>query len=88
MRTIDRDSGGLKLIRVSTGDVIAVYAGLGHSSKKSNPSKVIGMFRFLKDDSMVGLGEEFEVLAIMSILSLVERGRRVAKAHRRAFGLK
>ncbi|KAH7369780.1 hypothetical protein BKA65DRAFT_5051 [Rhexocercosporidium sp. MPI-PUGE-AT-0058] len=88
VRTIDRDSGGLKLIRVSTGDVIAVYAGLGYSSRASNPSRVIGMFRFLRGDSTVGLGEEFEVLAIMSILSLVERGRRVAKAHRKAFGLK
>ncbi|KAH9214976.1 hypothetical protein DL95DRAFT_501777 [Leptodontidium sp. 2 PMI_412] len=88
VRTIDRDSGGLKLIRVSTGDVIAVYAGLGHSSRASNPSRVLGMFRFLRGDSTVGLGEEFEVLAIMSILSLVERGRRVAKAHMKAFGLK
>ncbi|KAK0113769.1 hypothetical protein ONS95_014019 [Cadophora gregata] len=88
VRTIYRDSGGLKLIRVSTGDAIAVYAGLGHSSKASNPSRVLGMFRFLKGDSIEGLGEEFEVLAIMSILSLVERGRRVAKAHNKAFGIK
>ena len=87
-RTYDRDSGGLKLIRVSTGDVIAVYAGLGQSSRASNPSRVLGMFRFLRGDSTVGLGEEFEVLAIVSILSLVERGRRVAKAHKQAFGLK
>lgn len=88
VRTIDRDSGGLKLLRVSTGDVIAVYAGLGQTSRATNPSRVVGMFRFLRGDGTVGLGEEFEVLAIMSILSLVERGRRVAKAHKEAFGSK
>ncbi|XMA14084.1 hypothetical protein WAI453_006875 [Rhynchosporium graminicola] len=86
-RSIDRDSGGMKLIRVSTGDVVAVYAGLRQSSKAKNASRVQGMFRFLRGDSTVGLGGEFEVLAITSILSLVERGRRVAMAHKKAFGL-
>ncbi|KAL2072137.1 hypothetical protein VTL71DRAFT_11480 [Oculimacula yallundae] len=87
MRSIDRDSGGLKLIRVSTGNVIAVYAGLGQESKARNPGRVQGMFRFLKEEGTVGLGEEFEVLAIVSILSLVERARRGAMGHKRAFSL-
>lgn len=74
------------MIRVSTGDVIAVYTGLGQNSRGSNPSRVVGMFRFLRGDSTVGLGEEFEVLAMVSILALAERGKRVAKAHKKAFG--
>jgi len=73
----------LKLVRISTGEVVAVYAGLGYSSKASNPSKVVGMFRFLRGDGMVGLQGEFELLAVMSILSVVERGRRAAKAQKR-----
>jgi hypothetical protein len=39
VRTIEsaRESGGLKLIRSSTGDTVAVYAGLGPSSRASKP---------------------------------------------------
>ncbi len=89
VRTIDsaKESGGLKLIRTSTGDVVAVYAGLGPSSRASNPSRVIGMFRFLRGECTAGLGGEFEALAIMSILSIVERNRRAIKAHKQAFRL-
>lgn len=75
-RTIGGHGGTLKLIRVSTGDVLAVYAGLGKMGKKRNPSHLIGMFRFLPGEGTIGLGEDWEVLAVMSILSLVERGRR------------
>jgi hypothetical protein len=90
VRTIEsaRESGGLKLIRVSTGDVVAVYAGLGPSSRASNPSRVMGMFRFLRGEGTDGLSGEFEALAIMSILAIVERNRRVIKAHKKAFQLR
>jgi hypothetical protein len=76
------------LVRTSTGDVLAVYAGLGPSSKASNPNRVVGMFRFLKNDGMVGLGEEFEVLAIMTLMSIIEKGKRETKVNREAFGIK
>jgi len=89
LRTLEsaRESGGLKLIRTNTGDVVAVYAGLGPSSRASNPSRVMGMFRFLRGEGTAGLGGDFEALAIMSILSIVERNRRAIKAHKKAFRL-
>jgi hypothetical protein len=89
VRTLEsaRESGGLKLIRMRTGDVVAVYAGLGPSSRASNPSRVMGMFRFLRGEETAGLGGEFEALAIISILSIVERNRRAIKAQKQAFRL-
>ncbi len=89
VRTIEsaRESGGLKLIRTSRGDVVAVYAGLGPSSRASNPSRVMGMFRFLRGEGTAGLSGEFEALAIMSLLAIVERNRRAIKAHKQAFQL-
>ncbi|PMD42492.1 hypothetical protein L207DRAFT_632255 [Hyaloscypha variabilis F] len=83
-----RESGGLKLVRSSTGDVVAVYAGLGPSSRASNPSRVMGMFRFLRGEGTATLGGEFEALAIMSILAIVERNRRAIQAHKQAFRLR
>jgi hypothetical protein len=80
-----QETGGLKLVRIRTGDVIAVYAGLGQT-KAQNTSRVVGMFRFLKGDSSHGLGEDLEVLAIVSLLSIVERARRDIKMHMLAFG--
>jgi hypothetical protein len=47
----------------------------------------MGMFRFLRGEGTAGLGGEFEVLAIMSILAIVERNRRAIKAHKQAFRL-
>ncbi|CAL3971798.1 unnamed protein product [Diplocarpon coronariae] len=85
-RMIRQDSGGLRLVRVSTGDVMAVYAGLRQTSRATNPSRMLGMFRFLRGDEMADLGEEFELLAVMTILSLVERGRRSQRRTKRLFG--
>jgi hypothetical protein len=83
LRTIDgvRESGGLKLVRIRTGETLAVYAGLGFSPRIVNPKRVVGMFRFLG----YSLGDEFSILAIMSILTIVERGRRAMEANRMAF---
>lgn len=65
--------------------MLAVYAGLA-TSQSRNPSRVVGMFRFLKGDASQGLGEEFEVLAVVSLLAIVERARRSLKQHQLAFG--
>lgn len=77
-------------MRISTGDTIAVYAGLrGQAKAYSNNSKrVLGMFRFLNGKGMGNLGEEFEVLAVMSILAIVERSRRGLAMQRRDFGIR
>jgi hypothetical protein len=87
IRTQDgqKESGGLKLIRVTTGETVAVYAGLGNVSNNASP--VIGMFRFLTGDSLVGLGEEFEILAVLSILTVIEKQRRAVIASKAAFGI-
>ena len=84
IRTIDeiRRSGGLKLIRCLNDETVAVYAGLSRNSTNRNPKRVVGMFRFLGDR----LGEEFDVFAVMSILAIVERGRRVVEANRLNMG--
>lgn len=81
-------------MRCSTGDVVAVYAGLGEGGdrdKRRNPRAVVGMMRFLSGGrgqgiGMRGLEGEWEVLAIMSILTVVEKNRRVARRQIKAFG--
>ncbi|KAG9237865.1 hypothetical protein BJ875DRAFT_452635 [Amylocarpus encephaloides] len=85
-----KESGGLKLVRVSTGDTVAVYAGLGGTAKHvgSRSKRVLGMFRFLSGGGLVNLGEEFEVLAVMSILSVVEKSRRALVVQKAAFGIR
>lgn len=85
VRTADgvRETGGLKLVRTITGETVAVYVGLANTSRTRNPRRVAGMFRFLGDR----LGEEFDVFAVMSILSIVEKGRRATEANRVAFGI-
>lgn len=76
-------------MRCATGDVVAVYAGLGEGGdrdKKRNPSSVVGMMRFLSgDESMRGLEGEWEVLAVMSILTVVEKNRRIERRCRKGF---
>lgn len=74
-------------MRVQTGDVVAVYAGLGQKAGEVR-TRVVGMFRFLQGEGDDGLGEDFEVLAVVSLLSIVEKGRRTMKAHRDAFGIR
>lgn len=68
-----------------TGEEVAVYAGLGEGAnrdKKRNPRCVVGMMRFLscgECGGMEGLEGEWEVLAIMSILTVVEKNRRAER---------
>jgi len=75
--------GGFKLVRSITGDTVAVYAGLAQSTRTRNPRRVVGMMRFLGDR----LGEEFDVFAVISLLSIVERARRTIEASRMSFGI-
>jgi len=84
IRTIDeiRHSTGLELVRCFNDETVAVFAGLSRRSTTKNPRKVVGMFRFLGDR----LGEEFDVYAVMSILAIVERSRRVVEANRLNMG--
>ncbi|CAG8961305.1 hypothetical protein HYFRA_00013766 [Hymenoscyphus fraxineus] len=84
-----KESGGLKLIRMRNGETIAVYAGLAGTMKTyGNSKRVLGMFRFLNGKVMGGLGEEFEVLAVMSILAIVERSRSGLASQKREFGIR
>lgn len=55
----------LKLVNVRTSEVVAGFT-------RSEDDGTLGLFRFCGDD----IGGEFDVLAVMSLLSVVERGRR------------
>ncbi|KAF7876535.1 hypothetical protein EAF04_001624 [Stromatinia cepivora] len=77
----------LKLMRCSTGETIAVYVGVGNEDwadkeRKRRPrkerGKVLGMMRWLELESgSAGLGDEFELMGVMSVLGVMERWRRV-----------
>jgi len=55
----------LKLVHVRTGEVVAGFV-------RSEDDGGLGLFRFYGDE----IGGEFDVMAVMSLLSVVERGRR------------
>ena len=86
----EREGGGLKLVRIGTAESVAVYAGVRGTEGRR---RVVGLFRFLGEDDLGrvinegGLGEEFEVLAIVSLLAVLERGRRAAVENRLAWGV-
>jgi hypothetical protein len=61
-----RQSQSLKLVSSRTGEVKAIFV----RAEDEEPS--LGLFRFYGDI----IGGEFDVLAVMSLLSVVERGRR------------
>ncbi|KAB8293098.1 hypothetical protein EYC80_007457 [Monilinia laxa] len=77
----------MKLMRCSTGETIAVYVGVGNEDwadkdrkKKSRKERgrVLGMMRWLELESgSAGLGDEFELMGVMSVLGVMERWRRV-----------
>jgi len=70
---ISQQNRGVKLIRAATQEMIAVFSG-GVHSRLYNPRRVAGKLRFVDE----GANEELRLLAVMSILSIVERGRRNA----------
>ena len=69
----------MKLVRLKTGETMAAYAGM----KKEGSARLVGMFRFLVAEQD-GLGSEFEVLALVSLISVVERGRRAKRGYEKA----
>jgi hypothetical protein len=81
------EGNGLKLVRTRTNETIAVYAGLGKRDGRGEAAKVLGTLKFVGQDGGPNLGEDFEVLTVMSILSVVERARRAAKANFEALGM-
>jgi hypothetical protein len=65
----------MKLVRIANGRTVAVYAGLG-SRKLATKTTVLGMLSFWNGNGKVDMGEDFEVLAVMSLLAVVEKSRR------------
>ena len=68
---ITQEKRGLKLCRASTGEVLAVFVG-GKHQRRFNPKRVAGKLRFMGNSILDPL------VAVMSILSIMERGRRNA----------
>jgi len=75
---ISQQSRGLKLVRISkSGEkIVAIFVG-GKHSKLYNPRRVAGKMRFL-DGKDGDRKEEVRLLMVMSILTIMERGRRNA----------
>jgi len=61
-------SHGMKLVRVSTGEVVAVWARPNSGMKKK------GKMRFMADRGV--MGEKWETMVVISILAIMEKTRR------------
>ena len=71
-----QETRGLKLVRVST-DEILVAVGCGRQQRTLNPHRIAGKMRFMKDLAELD-GEktqDFRLLALMSMMSIFERGQ-------------
>jgi len=68
---ISQQDRGLKLVRVSTGQMLAVFSG-GKHQRVLNPKRVAGKLRFVGEFVLDPL------VIVMTILSIVERSRRNA----------
>lgn len=68
---ITQENRGLKLVRDSTGETLAAFCG-GKHQRVYNPRRVAGKLRFVRPGVLDPL------VAVMSILSIMERGRRNA----------
>ncbi|PVH77605.1 hypothetical protein DL98DRAFT_517315 [Cadophora sp. DSE1049] len=71
VQMLDGRSHGKKCVRVSTGEVVAVFTHPSMSFDKR------GKMAFLGDRA--NLGEAFEVLAVMGLVAVVEKERRARK---------
>lgn len=71
VRNLEGRRKGSKFVRVSTGEVLAVYAGAGGWSLKK-----VGKVRWLGGERGVEYGEGIEVVCLMSLVALLERARR------------
>jgi hypothetical protein len=70
-------SRGMKLVRLSTGEVVAAWTG-PHSGRKK-----VGKMRFMAGERAV-FGDEFEILVVISIAAIMEKRRRANKGARQA----
>lgn len=63
---------GMKLVRVSTGQIVAVFASVGWAWTK------IGKMAFLDAGERCGggLGDELEIMAVMSFIGILVKSRR------------
>lgn len=77
VQALEGRSHGKKCIRVSTGEVVAVFTHPDMSYSKKGKMAFMG--------SGVGLGEGFEVMCVMSTAAIMEKERR-AKNNRRNNG--
>jgi hypothetical protein len=68
---ITQEKRGLKLVRASTGQALAVFAG-GKHQRNYNPKRVAGKLRFVGQQVLDPL------VVVMSVLSIMERSRRNA----------
>lgn len=71
---ITQDNKGLKLVRDSTGEMLAAFCG-GKHQRNWNPKRVAGKLRFSGSTLLDPL------VIVMSILSIMERSRRNAVYH-------
>ncbi|RDW69655.1 hypothetical protein BP6252_08675 [Coleophoma cylindrospora] len=63
-------SHGMKLVRSSTGEVVAVYANIRFRLSKK------GKMAFVGSGTAGQLGGDWELLALLSLMAILERGRR------------
>ncbi|EPQ65024.1 hypothetical protein BGT96224_2734 [Blumeria graminis f. sp. tritici 96224] len=67
--SLDSRNNGLKLVNCDTGEIVATWTRPSFSTKK------LGKMNFLVEDRS-RLGERFELMAVITILSIMERERR------------
>ncbi len=78
MQALEGRSHGKKCTRISTGEVVAVFTHPDMAYKKK------GKFAFVGNGLV--LGEGFEVMAVMSILAIMEKERRAKNNRNGAVG--
>ncbi|KAG4429704.1 hypothetical protein IFR05_014815 [Cadophora sp. M221] len=67
VRSLNGKRHGMKLVRAKTGEVVVAWAPPNSGTRKR------GKMAFLNRDA---LGEKFEIMAVVSILAIMEKGRR------------
>jgi hypothetical protein len=69
VQTLQGRSHGMKLVRMRSGEVVAAWtrANSGHEKKDK--------ISFLTEDRRV-LGERFELMAVISVLAMIEKARK------------
>ncbi|KAH7384897.1 hypothetical protein BKA64DRAFT_646338 [Cadophora sp. MPI-SDFR-AT-0126] len=73
VRGLGGRSKGMELVRVRSGRVVAVYVSVNLAVRKK------GKMRVLREDGD-GLGREFEMMAVMSLVAILEAQRRANRS--------